>query len=77
MLEAITEVYKRKIISLYRKIKTTLFDPIIGEVSQMYSCINNLNIRRNARFVPNSSCQAEFIKLQKIAKNCLKKRKRY
>lgn len=49
---------------------------MVGLASEIYICTNNLNIAKQAGFVPNGSSQAAFIRFKKGIKSWLQKEKK-
>lgn len=70
-------VYNIEIIGLCRRLETALSRFIVGLVSKIYICINNLNIVNEISFVTNSFSQAALIRFREKIKAGSKKGKKY
>lgn len=70
-------VYNVEIIGLCRRLETALSSFIARLVSNIYICINNLNIINEISFVTNGFSQTAFIRFREEIKAGSRKGKKY
>ncbi len=57
------EVYDAEILGLYGGLEAALTSPIVGVISGIHVCTNNLSVAQKAGSIPNRSSQAGFVRL--------------
>lgn len=70
------EIYDAEILGLYGGLEAALTSPMVGQISGIHICTDNLSVAQKAGFIPNGSSQAGFARFKEIARHWVQQGKK-